>query len=169
MILDAQHRPVPPTEIVARLRQVCPTLGLTFCPGAFWSEARQRMVDSWAITEDWTPDDPRHRRVRAGEIDPAHCFDVLTFLPADCSVDEAFGYFVRSCQRNRGKASVASLLARVHTYNAHQTTRNLQETTDLSEELITTSQHRIRSDAVGKHRVETEAKKLRRYLEYIDQ
>lgn len=169
MIVDSQHRPVPPTEIVRRLRQVCPTLGLSFCPGAFWSERAQRMVDSWAITEDWEPSDPRHRRVQAGEIDPGHCFDVLTFLPADCSVDEAFGYFVRSCQRNRGKASVNQMLDRVHTFNAQQKARNLQETTELAEELITTSRHRVRSDAVGKHKVETDEKKRKRYLEYLDQ
>lgn len=169
MILGADHRPQPPSEIVARLRQVDPGLGLTFCPGAFWQERLGRMVDSWAITEAWRMDDPRYRRVQAGEIDGDHCFDILTFLPADCSVDEAFGYFVGSCQRNRGKAGVNDLLNRVHTYNAQQKIRNLAPETELAEELITTSRHRIRSDAVGKHKVETKAKQAKRLLEYLDQ
>lgn len=169
MILGANHRPLPPSEIVTRLQQVDPRLGLRWAEGCFWSEKQQRMMDSWAITERWPLDDRRHRMVQDGLLPADECADVICYLPADCGVDEAFGYFARTCQRNRGKESVQKMLDRVHAFNAKVKEENLRPTTELSEELIGTSKVRIRSDAVGKHKRETEHQKAMKLLEYLDQ
>lgn len=160
---------MPPSEILDRLHQVDPRLGLQFCCESYWSEAHQRLVDCWAITERWPPADMRRRMVYDGSLSADACWDVLCYLPLDCSVDEAFGYFMRSCQRNKGKDSINKMLERIHTFNAKRKEEVLAPTMELAEELITTSKHRIRSDAVSKHKRESRAQQVKRMIEYLDQ
>jgi hypothetical protein len=127
MILNAYGTPVAPLEIVERLRQVDDRLGLRW------------VGDWWALTMRWLPNDPRREKIQKGLIADDDT-DIVTFLPKDCSVDQAFGYLERGFERwPGGKDAVAKLLSRLHKYNAEQVQRNMQETLDLADELISTN------------------------------
>lgn len=180
MILGADHKPLPPSDIVERLRQVDPALGLKFCPGCFWDEKTDRMVDSWAITEAWAMDDPRRKLVWAGELPPDECADVVVFLPADCPVDQAYGYLVRKLKRNTdtGQEHARKLLERVHTFNANRQREIMAPVMADAEELIEANAGTLFRDqgktstkvhAMTHAKVETQATRDRKLREYLDQ
>ncbi len=108
MILDVRGVPIPPPEIVRRLQQVNPRLGLTWSEG--WGGR------TWALTMAWAENDPRRARIQAGTLSPDEAYDLLAFLPADCNVDQAYGYLVNAF-RASSEEGTRKLLDRVHEYN----------------------------------------------------
>lgn len=85
VLLNTAGTPEPPTHVVRGLRNLHPSYGLRFSPGP-----------SWAITWEWPEKDPRWARVRAQEYPRESAFDIIGYLPLDCSVDDAPGYVERS-------------------------------------------------------------------------
>ncbi len=83
LVRDAKGRPVPPPEIVERIRRIDPRLGL------FYTNA------AWAIYEQWKPDDPRRRWIQEEQMQPEYAFDICGYLPVTCTVDEAPAYIER--------------------------------------------------------------------------
>lgn len=75
--------PVPPQELVAKLKAFDPRIGL------FYTKA------AWAITEAWREDDPRRAWVQSGQMQEAMAFDICGHLPLTCSLDEALPYIER--------------------------------------------------------------------------
>ena len=108
MILSDQGVPYAPSDIVTRLRQVNPRLGLLWRNG--WNGAH------WALVMEWDESDRRRSRVRSGELAPDEAHDILAFLPPDCSADQAYGYLVNAF-RASSEENTRKLLDRVHTYN----------------------------------------------------
>ena len=178
MIYGLDHQPVPPSEIVRRIKQVHPSLGLKWAPGCFWSEKRQRMVDSWAITEEWPENDRRRQQARDGKLPLDECHDIIVFLPEDCSADEAYGYIVNKMVANRGKESIKKLLERMHAYNAQQKAANTKEHDDLTNELIEANAGTLfreqgmttpKVHAMTHNKVESPSKARKRLREYLEQ
>lgn len=83
LVRDADGRPQPPTELVAKLKQFDDRIGL------FYTNC------SWAITERWRESDPRWERVQQGECQAEYAFDICGYLPVTCSLDEALPYIER--------------------------------------------------------------------------
>lgn len=77
-------RPLPPSDVVRKLEAFDPDLSVRFVNG----------VRGWAVCRRWKDDDPRRLLIQQGDIDPASDYAILTFLPHDCSVAEAFTYIV---------------------------------------------------------------------------
>lgn len=75
--------PVPPQELVAKLKAFDARIGLFYTKGA------------WAITEAWRETDPRREWVQSGQMQEAMAFDICGYLPLSCSLDEALPYIER--------------------------------------------------------------------------
>lgn len=132
MLVTERGVPTPPSEIVRRIQQVNPALGLKFLNG------------KWAIMHRWKPDDPRRVMIRKGEMALDDDFDVYGYLPLDCAVDEAYGYIVNAFRAWRGtKSEVADLLDRVAEYNREQGKRNGAGVLEYADELIETNKHTL--------------------------
>lgn len=69
--------PLPPPELAAEIERRCPGAGLLYTRAA------------WAITLRWRPDDARRRFIQTGEMQPEGDFDVVGYLPVNCSLDQA--------------------------------------------------------------------------------
>lgn len=167
MLLDAAGHVQPPADILARLQQIDPRLGLTLSSTV--DPATDRIRDAWAFTMGWMPDDPRQRYVQDGSTPPDRAFDVLSFLPFDMGVDEAYGYVVKTFKQLKDKPDVHRMLDRVHAYNSNNRKAILKETVELGEELAEANVHRIRSHAVRKNRVERPGQGERNLREFLDQ
>jgi len=63
-------------------------------------------------------------------VDPEEACDLFTYLPFDCSVDEAYGHLVNTLIRRKrpGVEDTTDLLERVHTYNANPNADIVEET-----------------------------------------
>lgn len=115
MILDRSGLPVPPSGVVERLQQVNPNLGVAWVGdvGSGW----------WAITQSWSLTDPRRAMIQRGEVPEDGAFDVIVYLPPDCDVHQAFGYFQQAVQTSN-RESVRSMLDRLDEYNRQQVQQN---------------------------------------------
>ena len=111
MIYGADHTPAPPAEMVRRLQQIHPDLNLAF------NDPGEHGGSHWTITWRWPTDDRRWQRVSSGEVPEREAFDIISRLPLDCSVDEAYGYVVNTFRANMSREDMAQLLERAHKYN----------------------------------------------------
>jgi len=107
ILLGADGSPQPPQDILRRLQAIDPKLGMKFVdvPGK-----------PWAITLGWGENDRRMGEVRAGKANPADAYDVLGYLPADCSLSEAPAYIGRFFG-TYPRADVTQLLAKMDLWN----------------------------------------------------
>lgn len=96
--------PLPPSEIAKRVRQVHDALGLRY------------LSASWAITWAWPVNDRRWELVKAGETPVDFAFDIIGYLPIECSVDEAPAYLER-CLKSYPLAEIQALSFRIAHYN----------------------------------------------------
>jgi hypothetical protein len=168
IVLDQGGVAIPASAKMVRdrLREIDPRLGVVLIPnpelqGKPW----------WAITEWWADNDPRRIRVRTSEIAPDEAFDILCFLPQDCSVEQAYGYVVRTFKQLQGTASERArvLLERVHLYNKGKSVEAVAETKELADELFAandpTRKHFFQNESSAKSvRPERDRKDLRDYL-----
>jgi hypothetical protein len=115
LVRGEDGRPLPPTELVEKLRQFDPRIGL------FYTNA------AWAITEAWTEEDPRRARIQAGEMQPEFAFDIAGYLPVTCSLDEALPYIEREL-RNHTAESFAALRYTAQHWNEVTQPAMLEET-----------------------------------------
>jgi hypothetical protein len=121
---------MPPAGMEERLHEIDPDLGVVWLP----------LVKRWAITLVWPRHDTRRELVRRGQLGDGAAFDIVAYLPEDCSADEAYGYIVRSFKAWAGsRDDVHKLLDRVHAYNKKQQREALRETEELADELIATN------------------------------
>ena len=101
-------RPQPPQELVAKLQQYDPRIGL------FYTNA------AWAITEAWREHDPRRQWIKAGEMQPEMAFDICGYLPVTCSIDQAPAYIERELRNCTAEQFQALRAAVVHWNDAQQ-------------------------------------------------
>lgn len=108
LLVTDRGLPQPPQDVVQRLRQVHPTLGLRFVPG---------MDGQWAVTRDWREDDPRHAYVQRGELPPDECHDIVGYIPRDCAVEDVPALVAERWRRNITQDGMQELLDGLHRYN----------------------------------------------------
>jgi hypothetical protein len=108
VLLNSAGQPEPPTHIVARLRALHAGLHLKFLT---------HTGEHWAICLTWSPDDRRWEYIQTGATDPASAYDIIGYLPVDCSADEAPSYLERTF-RQYPKDEVRNMADHVHEYNA---------------------------------------------------
>lgn len=105
-LVGRDGQPTPPSEVVRRLEQVNPRLGVRVqrIPGqeGYW----------WAFTLAWASEDPRWQLVQRGDMSPDSTFDIIGQLPRDAGVDEAYGYFVASAKAIHDQGDRDAILAR---------------------------------------------------------
>lgn len=132
MIVNLRGEPEAPSDVVRRLRAIDSRLGLVFIagdPGSY--------PDQWAITDAWGPNDPRWGKVQKGQLAGERAYDIIGFLPQDCSPAEAHSYVMRAFKRWSGrKDECAKWLQKLDDWNEKQEQRNFQPTVALAEELI---------------------------------
>lgn len=84
VLVTREGLPQASPEILRRLGQVSPRLGLRFYPA----------LQQWGVTIQWREQDPRREMAQRGEIGGTETYDLVCFLPTDCAVDEAVAYMV---------------------------------------------------------------------------
>ena len=105
-LLTTAGHPVPPSDLVRRLRQVDPALDLKWFPSS----------GCWGITAQWRADDSRRARVRSGEVAEADAYDAVCFVREDVSAEDAFHFFVRGL-RSASREDITKMLDRLSAWN----------------------------------------------------
>ena len=100
--------PIAPSEIVERVKRIHPALNLRFADGIGGV--------GWSITWEWPETDRRWQWVKDGRTDPAMAYDIIGYLPLDCSLDQAPGYLERSL-RDYPREEVSGLVNRMSHWN----------------------------------------------------
>lgn len=137
ILRDALARPIPPTEIVRRLKQVDDRLDLMYVAFVSRDGPNTNMDERWAIIQRWLDTDKRRRLIQLGQMSPESDYDVLVYLPLDCPVDDAFSYFERAVKGQvRDNRDVERIVSRLHLWNESAKEEALKETKELAEELI---------------------------------
>jgi hypothetical protein len=108
VLLNSAGQPEPPTHVVARLRAIHAGLRLRFL---------DHTGEHWAICMDWPPEDRRWEWVQTGETNPTSAYDIIGYLPVQCSADEAPAYLERTF-RQYPKDEVRNMADHVADYNA---------------------------------------------------
>lgn len=108
ILLGLDGRPKPPEEIVRRLRAIDPRMGLKFVPG---------VLMNWAVTMEFGPDDRRRKDIQSGKVNPEDAYDIIGWLPAECSLDEAPAYISRMIAMYP-REDVRKALDRMEAWNA---------------------------------------------------
>lgn len=94
--------PLPPTELVAKLKSYDPRIGL------FYTKA------SWAITETWLDTDARREWIQDGSMPESMAFDICGYLPLQCGLDEALPYIERELRGHTAESFAALRHAAFH-------------------------------------------------------
>ncbi len=128
LIVGLDGTPMASPEILARLKQIDPSLGLRFI------KLPPPMESHWAVTMKWKLNDERRRLVQEGKIGPDD-HDIVSRLPVECTADDAYDYICRNFVR-ASKDHVERLLSHMDKYNEQAQVDNMQESNDLADELI---------------------------------
>lgn len=114
-LIGSDYRPLPPSDVQRRLQQIDPGLFIKWIDGS----AQLGLPASWGVCQKWEMNDPRRKRIYAGEISPTDDHDLIVQLPADCTADEAYGYIVNKLRRyhDSDREDFKRLLSRVTEYN----------------------------------------------------
>lgn len=125
LILTPRGDTAPPAWILSALAAVDPALSLKATNGRL------------AVMLAWRENDPRRVLIQKGELSAEAASDVICFLPADCTADEAVGYFEKAAKRctESGDARARMLIAQVQAHNDRQYVVNGQQTLDYIEEV----------------------------------
>jgi hypothetical protein len=90
VVLSHRGTPEPSSEIQRRLAAVHPRLFLRFV----------EVFDAhWALCMRWEENDRRYAEMQQQTIDPDRAFDIIGYLPMDCSVDTAPSYIERALRQ----------------------------------------------------------------------
>ena len=115
--------PSPEIEplVLAGLREIDPSLGLRWHP----------MLNQWMILYRWAMDDPRRQAVQQGLIPESETWDVLDYMPAGATIEEAYSHvtntFRRIGSRMDATLQVQQLLEKVHHFNRAIDAKNRDE------------------------------------------
>lgn len=104
IVRDASDTPVPPSEVLAGLHRIHPSLGL-----------RYRGME-WCITWEWPETDRRWQWVRESKQDAASAYDTVGRLPLDCPLEQAPGY-IENALKSYPIEEIRSLANRITNYN----------------------------------------------------
>lgn len=108
VLLNAHGAPEPNSEIVKRLHQIHPDLGLLY---------NAVTPQHWAVTMQWPKTDRRWELVKTQEISGEATYSILGWLPLDCSLEEAPAYIERFLRTSTSE-SIRNLTQWVDRFNA---------------------------------------------------
>jgi hypothetical protein len=107
VVLNDKGRPEAPSDLQRRLGQVHPRLFLRHV----------EMADAvWAVCMRWDEHDPRFGDVQSQVLDPERSFDIVGYLPRDCSHNDAPAYLERVL-RQYPKEAIQQIANRVSDFN----------------------------------------------------
>jgi len=86
MLVNSVGKPEPSPEIQRRLAAITPGLQLRFL---------DTIGARWAVTLVWGAEDRRWQWVQEERYDPAAAYDIIGYLPLECSPEEAPPYLER--------------------------------------------------------------------------
>lgn len=139
MIYTMTGQPIPPSDVVRRLKQVDENLDLKFVAYNTTDYGNVNSVQYWAIIYRWRAEDPRNVMIQRGDMPRDAAYDVVTMLPLDCEVHQAFSLFERGARQLAGREDANLLRSRVHKWNEAAQQEAMKETKELAEELIATN------------------------------
>lgn len=84
-VVTMHGTPVPPEDVLRRLRAVDAGLGLA------WTGP----LNQWKLVRQWPSSDRRWRWVQEQKYDPAQAHDIIGYIPNDCPVDMVPAYVER--------------------------------------------------------------------------
>lgn len=142
-LINTQGVPEAPRDILRRLREHHPALSLRLSGGG-----------KWAVTWEWPEQDPRWARVRSNEISKESAFDIIGYLPVDCSLMDAAGY-VENAFKNYPKEEVRKMAASMRHWNEvevpkQQTEQVISDSLDDMARIGKTPTNRKRIEVVSK-------------------
>lgn len=117
VLVNAAGNPQANSEIVRRLAQIHPDLGLKFSATT---------PQHWMLTMQWPKTDRRWELVQKQEISGEATYTILGWLPLDCPVEQAPSYVERYL-RTATSESVRNLTQYVNRYNATAPDQAVQE------------------------------------------
>jgi len=122
--------PVAPSpEINDRLAKIDPRLSLRLL-------VLPEGPAQWVVVYRWAQDDARRQLVKEGKLSDDMTFDILTYLPADCPPDQAFGYIVNGIKYfPANRAELDKMLLRVDEYNKYNQSQRKKEILEYAEEV----------------------------------
>lgn len=107
-LVNERGGPVPPADILSRTKTIHAALSLRFMPDLDHS--------TWALTWEWPDTDSRWARVRSGEISRESAYDIIGYLPLDCTVEQAPSY-IEAHLKHYPKEEIRKLHASVTHWN----------------------------------------------------
>jgi hypothetical protein len=140
-ILGLDHQPIPPTEIVDRIKQIDSHLDLK------WGEGVSASPGWWLIYR-WPENDKRWEMTKRGDMHPDDAWDWFTQLPSDCPVEQAYGFIVKTF-RNSGHKEAKRLLGRTGEYNAQRTKELWKPIQEEAMEMVEHNAHKLFADSYG--------------------
>lgn len=107
LLVNSVGRPEPSPEIQRRLRAITPGLKLQWLEG---------IGQCWAVTLAWKDGDRRWEWVQDGSTSPDRAFDIIGYLPQDCSADQAAPYLEKML-RTYPRDNVRNMVDKVARWN----------------------------------------------------
>jgi len=153
MLLGADGQVQPPSDMLRRLHEIDPHLGLCFGGAS----------RCWWLTWNWRDDDPRRAWIRESKYPAERAFDFLIKLPKDCTADQAYGYVVQCVRRLNGEADRTRLLERVHSYNKKAVEDARAPAVEVAEELIDANFGKVKQK-VARSNKDTDTKRLKDFM-----
>lgn len=128
-------RPVAPPEIVKRLKQIDDRLDLLYFNFPSRDGPNVNHNQNWAIIQRWRQDDKRRIMIQLGQMAEASDFDILAWLPIDCTIDQAYSYFEKACRgKFRDNKDIEYCLNNLHKWNKEAAVP--KEVKEYAEEMI---------------------------------
>lgn len=125
--------PEPSDEIVTRLKQIDPNLNLKFVEMPTTEDFRDAHR-WWALVLDWEQNDPRRAMIARGDLGNAP-YDILGYLPLDCSPAESFGYVQNVLIKQKTRPDVNKFINRLGEFNKTKTADVIENLVDKTEDL----------------------------------
>lgn len=107
VLLNSAGQPEPSPAIQRRLAAITPGLQLQWLPG---------IGQTWAVTLKWRDGDRRWQWVQEEKYDPTRTFDIIGYLPRDCSPEQAPAYLEKML-RTYPRDDVRNMVDKVAQYN----------------------------------------------------
>lgn len=117
VLLNSAGRPEPSPAIQRRLAAITPGMQLQWLEG---------IGPTWAVTLQWRSEDRRWKWVQEEKYDPTRAFDIIGYLPRDCSPEQAPAY-LEAMLRTYPRDDVRNMVDKVAQYNEQDAGREQVE------------------------------------------
>lgn len=107
-------QPEPSTELVRRIKQIDGRLSLKYMPPP---------GEGWWIICDWVENDPRRMMIRRGDMPESGAYDLVSFLPPDCPMEQVPAYIERG-MRGNAREDIHRMCNQLDNFNRQQTEEN---------------------------------------------